>query len=257
MKDKLFGRTRYMLVVLYLLGLVDGNGQMRALTPMVLMGDPELLDLFTQTCSAAYIYLSGALSWEESFEKVGLETVLQVVEAHLTRLCSKAISYREFLHLVVLHVRESGFDVHFVLSRIHLPSGLQFPHYADTKFDRQHARVLRLFQNYSCGWSDCEDPGRGRLVNEPPFFIKGEQRKTAKELGAIAELIACSGKVKDCNGLAEDLRELGYPTVVTEKGFDITYDGKEYKLSGPIFRPGTYTEIIPRARRASGQARPD
>lgn len=186
----LFRRNSDAGVFTYLLGPVDSCGNRRTVAPELLFGDPELFGEHLRNCRLKQKYLSGALSWSESLQQVGRDAVNEVVQDAVGLLCADRDT-KEFFTLGVLHERERGFDAHFVIGKTHLPTGLEFPLYSNSGFDRRLGRVWTNCTNLSHGWTNPDDRVGRSMRDFPGKYLDADERAQFVEIDeAVTDLVA-------------------------------------------------------------------
>ncbi len=165
-------------VVEYLLRAKDWKGNPRPASPEVVYGDPTVFDQSLRAASYSQQYLSGELSWGEDEDVVGRNAYMTVLHDFL-RLLTGGQKLRDFSILAVLHKRLKGFDIHFVVSRLNLRSGLQFRFFRNTPHDRATFNTWRRIQNLSYGWTDPDDPECADLRSRPSRYERSGDKRTA------------------------------------------------------------------------------
>lgn len=238
----------------YLLSLLNWVNETRAAKPEILDGDPEIVEESTRISGYAQPYLSGEASWGEDIDKVGRKAALACVMAFI-RLLTAGLPISEFALLIVLHCRTKGCDVHFVLSKVHLQTGLQFRFYRNTDYDEALKRDFRRHANLTHGWSDPEDPENRSLKTHPSPYAKPAERHAHEEFDDRVVQWVRSGLVTSREGLIALLRCGGIPVEEIEKengilGIKITYERRELTLLGGKYTPGSDYEAA-RCHRAT------
>ncbi len=224
----------------YLVRLFNWVNEMRPSKPEVLDGDSEVFEESARISGYAQPYLSGEASWGEDIDKVGRKAALACVMAFI-RLLTAGIPLSEFAFLIVLHSRIVGFDIHFVLGKVHLKTGLQFRFYRDTDYDEALKRTFRRHANLTNGYSDLEDPENRSLKTQPSPYAKPAERRAHEEFDDRMVQWVRSGFASSYDQLVALIQSDGLPLKEIQKengvsGIEVTYEGRKITLLG-----GKYT----------------
>lgn len=226
----------------YLLSLFNWLNEMRPAKPETLEGDQEIFEESTRISGYAQPYLSGEASWEEDYDKVGRKAALDCVMAFI-RLLTAGMSLSEFALLVVLHRRKVGMDIHFLLSKVHLKTGLQFRFYRNTGYDDALKRTFQRHANLTNEWSDNEDPENASLKTHPSPYAKPGERRAHEEFDERMVQWVRSGLATNWDELVALIQSEGYPLEEIKKengiaGIKVTYEGHNITLLGGKYTPG-------------------
>jgi hypothetical protein len=219
-------------VVEYLLRDTDWKGEPRLAPPEVVYGDPTLFDQSLSAVDYSQNYLSGELSWGENEEDVGSAKYMPVLLDFL-RLLTGDQKLRDFSILAVLHKRLKGFDVHFVLSRLNLRSGLQFRFFRNTPHDRATINTWREIQNLTYGWTDPDDPECADLRSRPSRYERSADKRTAyTNLDDTVIQLIRNGSIRSRDDIVSVLSEKGATVHVHKHRLDLTYENTSLRLVG-------------------------
>ena len=243
MMVRLFRRTSDGRLISYLSGGIDGAGMTRSFGPQLLDGNPLDFQAFIDTCSFENIYLSGAFSWGEDLEEVGLEKAMQVVDDGLNVIC-RDTQRNDRLQLVYLHRRKKGFDIHFAIGRTHLRTGREFPYFTNSELDWKTLKTWRRLTNLQYGSSDPADPSRRRLNKPPHPFLKGSHRAEYIAIEELTTELVINRWAISRDDVISCLRMDGYVVTTTHNSIQIHHDGKLLKFYGPKYREGTNYEAL-------------
>lgn len=212
MITKLFRRWKEPGLTSYLLGNYDGDGRQRFCEPQILHGDPNMFDSWFVNCNYSVKYLSGVLSWGESYESLDPLKVEQVVAECLNLICDEH-PLSEFPHLVVLHRRNTGFDVHFGLGCEYLKKGRSFPFISSSEAHNMDGQILGLWRrkiNLLNDWSDPDDPWRKRLTSPPGAYVKDAESKIITQINKENEAMFSEGFIYNRDDLVDIMRRDGH-----------------------------------------------
>lgn len=246
----------------YLLSLLNWLGELRHAAPEILFGYREIFDLCVQISGYAQPYLSGELSWEEDYDKVGRDAALAAVMAYV-RLLAAGIPLSEFALLIVLHRRKRGFDIHFVISKVHLRTTLQFRFYRNTDSDEALGRTWRLHTNRSQGWSDPKDPEHRSLKSHPSRYLSPAERRAHQFLDERVTQWVLNENVTSYAEVIALIKSGGIPlSEITDetgrkRGIKVTYDGQHLTLLGGKYTPGFDYESARRNRATPRKRSPE
>lgn len=219
-------------VVEYLLRDTDWKRDARPAPPEVVYGDPPVFDQSLRAAGYSQQYLSGELSWGEDEENVGRKAYMTVLHDFL-RLLTGGQKLRDFSILAVLHKRVKGFDIHFVLSRLNLRSGLQFRFFRNTPHDRATFNTWRRIQNLRFDWTDPDDPECADLRSRPSRYERSEDQCAAhvKLDDTIVQLVR-NGSIRSRDDIVSLLTEKGATVHVHKHRLDLTYENTSLRLVG-------------------------
>ena len=243
MHPKIFRRSSGKFAAEYLQRITNWLNELRHADPEKLYGDAELFDLCVALSGYAQPYLSGVVSFEEDFERVQRKRALACVMS-LIRLLAAKLPLSEFGILVVLHRRKHGFDIHFLMAKLHLRTTRQFRFYRDTDADEALLRTWRRMWNLVMGWSDVEDPDHKSLTSHPSPYAKPAERRAHESFDARMVQWVRSGFAGSHAELLALIRSGGTPVreVADETGrtigIEITYDEQRLTLLGNKYAAG-------------------
>ena len=226
----------------YLLSLLNWVNETRPAKPEILYGDAEIFEESARISGYSQPYLSGEASWGEDIIKVGRKIALACVMAFI-RLLTARIALAEFAFLIVLHSRKQGFDIHFVVSKVHLKTGLQFRLYRDTDYDEAFKRTFCRRANLVHGWSDQEDPENRSLRTHPSPYAKPAERRAHEEFDDRMVQWVRSGFASSYDQLVALIQSQGLPLKEIQKengvcGIEVTYEGHTITLLGGKYTRG-------------------
>ena len=233
---KLNDRSSELGVVDYLLSPYDRFGRPRFAPPEIIHGKAPRIDAGIRACDYSQPYLSGELSWEEDLNKDRREKAVKCA-LDLVSLLAADLPLPEFTTLLVLHLRRKGFDIHFVMLKVHLRTLHQFRFYRNTPADQALLRTWRRRQNLSHGWSDPEDPEHRSLRSHPSRYDKLDYRLVHQDVDQHVVQWVRNGLVRTHSELVAMLRGAGAKIEIVPDGLKATYEGQILTLLG-----GKYVE---------------
>ena len=234
---KLNDRSSELGVVDYLLSPYDRFGRPRFAPPEIIHGKAPRIDAGIRACDYSQPYLSGELSWEEDLNKDRREKAVKCA-LDLVSLLAADLPLPEFTTLLVLHLRRKGFDIHFVMLKVHLRTLHQFRFYRNTPADQALLRTWRRRENLVNSWSDPEDPEHRSLRSHPSRYDGLEYRQVHQDLDQHVVQWVRSGLVRTHDELVAMLRSAGAEIGIIPDGLTATYEGQKLILLGGKYVDG-------------------
>ena len=208
--------------------------------PKTIRGNPKLTEKIIDSLSFKHKYRSGVLSWEENLDEGQIEKIIDDFES----FAFAGITKNNYDCLWVQHQEHDRTELHFVIPRVHLDSGLSLnpmPPNWIKPFGK-----WRDLQNYKNKWSSPNtdiNPESAQDLQLPSHIIKkkklGETKKDIRE--KVTDLINDGIENKsifDRGSMIKFLNNNGYET--PRKGSNyITIinheDDKRVRLKGTLF----------------------
>jgi hypothetical protein len=180
----------------YLAELLTALGKLRPVAPVKISGS---LSRFLAVAIASFFwptYLSVVLSYSENRRDLSLPKLVSHVNS-CVRLLTGGLPSCRYAFVAFLHERENGFDIHILLAKRDLMTGLCLPLWSATKNEYRLMRIWRRLINLRDNLSDPEDPWRRRfLVRIPPGLTRA-QREEFRLLDYEVTVAITSGEIRN------------------------------------------------------------
>lgn len=237
--------------------------------PVVMGGDPELTRAIIDSSQNTWKYTSGVIAF--AAEDAPTEAEQRSVMADFEKLAFAGLEPDEYNVLWVRHEHCGNVELHFVIPRLHLPTGKA---YNPCPPGHQAAHdAFRNAWNFAQGWADPDDPARAQVAkrDDHQMLIEASALRSGlqaaadpkKLIGQYLEQRINSGLIQDRAGIVSALEDAGLS--INRQGKDYisvkpSRDKKAIRLKGAIYEQHWTVERaveIANSAREAGDRKPD
>lgn len=237
----------------YILGDTDHTGQIRAVKPEILEGDPQTTIDIINSIQRKHKYISGAIAFRAT-EKPTLELMDHIVDQFKQAFCA-GLTADNFNSLFVLHRDKGNDEIHFVIPTQEMRSGKRLNIHPPGKINLEFFEAFTRVMNHDLGYAQVvTDPLKLAFSDFERKTMEGRQDRQQKVLVHCHTLKAVrSGQIRNRNELCHSLvKDLGVR--VTRKGRNyisvIFPDAKRAKrLTGAVYAENAdYSSLAEQSR---------
>jgi hypothetical protein len=203
----------------YLLHNRNHAGELRAIPPKVLRGDPEITAALINSLSFSQKYTSGVLSFSQSEStRLTLEKMASLIDSFEHDFLAPGMDLARLSTVWVQHQDHGRHELHFVIANVDLITSKRFPAYYD-RADRPRLAAWQDLKNLEYGMDNPRESERRRAVDREWHLPQNKAEYAQAINDAVAERYV-QGAMKDRTEVVAFINSL--------EGLHVGRQGKDY-----------------------------